>query len=96
MFETHLSLSLSKGWFVFSFSSLGFKKKIWGLVGWFFVLSVLFQKIEKKLKEKEKLFDFFRNFFNSHLFWLNSHPFFACPIICRLNLSVSAPTPPDV
>ncbi len=30
---------------------------------------------------------------NSHLFWLNSHPFFALPIICRLNLSVSAPPP---
>jgi hypothetical protein len=28
----------------------------------------------------------FRNF-------LNSHPFFARPIICRLNLSVSAPPP---
>jgi hypothetical protein len=32
-----------------------------------------------------------RKFFNSHLFWLNSHPFFVRPIICRLNLSVSAP-----
>ncbi len=32
-------------------------------------------------------------FFNSHLFWLNSHPFFARPIICKLNLSVSAPPP---
>ncbi len=30
---------------------------------------------------------FFRTFLNSHLFWLNSHPFFAHPIICRLNLS---------
>jgi hypothetical protein len=30
-----------------------------------------------------------RKFFNSDLFWLNSHPFFARPIICRLNLSVS-------
>jgi len=29
---------------------------------------------------------------NSHLFWLNSHPFFVCPIICKLNLSV-CPTP---
>jgi len=33
------------------------------------------------------------NFFNSHLFWLNSHPFFARSIICRLNLSVFAPPP---
>jgi hypothetical protein len=30
---------------------------------------------------------------NSHLFWLKSHPFFARPIICKLNLSVSAPPP---
>jgi len=30
-----------------------------------------------------------RKILNSHLFWLNSHPFFARPIICRLNLSVS-------
>jgi len=35
-----------------------------------------------------------RKFFNSHLFWLNSHPFFTRPIICRLNLSV--PTPPPL
>jgi len=42
----------------------------------------------------------FRRILNSHLFWLNSHPFFERPIICRLmheklliNLSVSAPTP---
>jgi len=35
-----------------------------------------------------------RRILNSHLFWLNSHPFFAHPIICRLNLSVSAPHPP--
>jgi len=25
-----------------------------------------------------------RRILNSHLFWLNSHPFFARPIICRL------------
>jgi hypothetical protein len=36
----------------------------------------MFLKIGKKL--------------NSHLFWLNSHPFFARSIICRLNLSVFA------
>ncbi len=66
MFRTHLSLSLSKGWFVFSFSSWGFSfsffgviKNIWGLVGWFLFLSFSFQNIEKNLKEKAKLFDFF-------------------------------------
>ncbi len=31
----------------------------------------------------------YRKFFNSHLFWLNSHPFFARSIICRLNLDAS-------
>ncbi len=53
MLWTHLSLS--KGWFVFSFSSLGFSfsfledlYKKWGLVGWFLLfLSFLFQNIEK-------------------------------------------------
>jgi hypothetical protein len=35
----------------------------------------------------------YKRIFNSHLFWLNSHPFFAHLIICRLNLSVSVPPP---
>jgi hypothetical protein len=39
----------------------------------------------------------YRRILNPHLFWLNSHPFFARLfarlIICRLNLSVSAPPP---
>jgi hypothetical protein len=34
-----------------------------------------------------------RKILNSHLFWLNSHPFFVRSIICRLNLSVFAPPP---
>jgi hypothetical protein len=38
-------------------------------------------------------YNILRKFFNSHLFWLNSHPFFTRSIICRLNLSVSAPPP---
>jgi len=37
------------------------------------------------LPQKEK-----ENLKFSPFFWLNSHPFFARPIICRLNLSVSA------
>jgi hypothetical protein len=40
-----------------------------------------------------KICNTYRRILNSHLFWLNSHPFFARPIICRLNLSVFAPPP---
>jgi hypothetical protein len=30
-----------------------------------------------------------RKILNSHLFWLNSYPFFMRPILCRLNLDAS-------
>jgi hypothetical protein len=48
--------------------------------------------LQKSPPKETKIFQD-RKFFNSHLLWLNSHPFFARPIICRLNLSVSAPPP---
>ncbi len=64
----------------------------------FCCLAIYSQKFTLKIiKIQEESPDFFytgfryqkyRRILNSHLFWLNSHPFFAHPIICRLNLSV--------
>ncbi len=64
----------------------------------FLLLAIYSQKFMLKIiKIQEESPDFFytgfryqkyRRILNSHLFWLNSHPFFAHPIICRLNLSV--------
>jgi len=57
------------------------------------ILSVLWPT-SLPYKEYQKSLLWYRKILNSHLFWLNSHPFFMCPIIiCRLNLSVSAPPP---
>jgi hypothetical protein len=64
------------------------KEELWKLK----YLNMQKYNLQKSPPKETKIFQD-RKILNSHLLWLNSHPFFAHPIICRLNLSVSAPPP---